>query len=248
MKFHAQRVIRLMAALLVAASAPAGAALEVKSDPVEKASTVSEVEKSAERKPCIPSALHDGGHEKIWNLKKHSEFDFRKVGNLRYSVSRISSDVEKEIEDPVYVHVNFGRPWITLPPCKGKSLTDRQFLFAIEQLHEPGQPEFMSWHALIYVPVALDSGEHKFFLIVLNIENDSNKCTVMANEKRRKQCEALRTLAVMKMDNEPLKRIRETMAAKIDQILPPNGFGRDDSKLAPEEVEYHNGVIHGSLF
>lgn len=248
MKLSSQLIAALMCTCLAGQAMPAKPAANVTSNPVEKVAAVSDVVRTAEGKPCIPSARHDGNNEKFWNLKKDSEFDFRTVGNYRYNVSRISSNIDREIEEPVYIHVNDGGPWIAKPPCKGDPLTGHQFLFALQELEEPGHSESRSWHALIYVPVALQTGEYKFQLIVLSIENDSRKCDEMANEKKRKQCDALRKLAVLKMDNASFAKIRATMAAKIDEILPPTGFGVDGSKSEPVGIRYHNGVIHGALF
>ena len=218
-------------------------------DPTERVATVDDVPAPLVSKPCVPApppapALRHGHDHDFWHLEKDSEFDFRKIGGIRYNISRVSSGIDEDIEDPVLVRINAGSPWIDTAPCTTKSLKDRQFLFALHEMEEDGNPATRSWHALIFVPVDGASATDEFYYVVLSIENDSSKCKKLTG-KPKARCEALRELAVMKMDNRPLKKIVEKVIYYIDDILPVGGMPAP----AKDELQffYHNGVIHGTF-
>jgi hypothetical protein len=231
MKFHVQLMAAIMGAHLAGA---AGAA----SDPTEMVATVQDFNEPLTGS-CVPSSA---GHHP-WDLQIGSEFDFQELGSKRYGVRPVSSGLEEEIKEPVYLRVNAGKSWLDDAPCK-KTLKNREFLLALHELAEPGHGTAPSWHALIYIPVNI-SGNDQFYLVLLSIVNDATKCKSL-NGKPKARCEALRELAVMKMDSKPLKEIHDRAIDLIDAILPEGGFS--SSPPAVKAVLYHNGVVHGSLF
>jgi hypothetical protein len=284
MKFQIQLVAAILGMFLVSTPSMLKAASADDDDdpetdnPVEMIARVSEVQKLLARydNPCLPPvppkpstilAKDDGDHGDFWNLEPNkSEFDLRRLGSRRFSIGRVTPEIDEEIEEPVFLGVNLKKDWITVPPCTGTSLKKRKFLFALQEIEEPGHSSSKSWHALFYVPMEISEKNRQFFLFVLSIENDHLKCeedSAYGNENEKKRCRALRRLAVMKMDNESLREIRKEIRDKIDLILPKDGFADDareerDKKLKEQEKKikdgdipsllYHNGVIHGSLF
>jgi len=127
--------------------------------------------------------------------------------------------------------------------CKeGGSLKGYVVGLGIKEMPDP-EHHGRDLHAFVYIPMRLDKRTDEdlgdeFILLVITVVNDTSQCK--AGTKFYARCIALRELAVMQMEGAKPDDFRKAIDDRINDILPPTlrDFG---------QVEYHNGVVHGTL-